>query len=302
MFIHFHSQPFQSRASEEKALELARILTQSQGRSTLFLVPFGEVQREVVTSTPIDLRVVLYRRFMLRLASAIAQRMRAKALVTGESLGQVASQTLTNVATIDDAALMTVLRPLIAFDKQEIIDEALRIGTYEVSVQADEDCCQLFVPRHPETHAKLEQVRAAEAALDIEPMVNDTLERTQVVQLGEQGGTRRTPWSDYDFEQTRGGKKGHRAKGSHRGRDSATWRAAPPPGPGEPPESPPGRPSEQPETPPMEHPEPQPNRLPMPEPQIAPVFIPPEQPSEPVPPEVPNQEGGCSHGDMQPRD
>lgn len=183
MFVHFHSQPYLNRASVEKATELAEVLTRHQGRSTLYLVPLGELQRDIVTSAPTALRVVLYRRFMLRIAGVLAERAGAKALVTGEALGQVASQTLTNLAVIDDAAPMIVLRPLIGCDKQEIVDEAKRLGTYEISIQPDQDCCQLFIPREPETHAKRKDVLAAEAALDIEGLCADTVSRTEEVAI-----------------------------------------------------------------------------------------------------------------------
>jgi len=187
LYIHFHSQPFLGKASEEKVIELVRHLTIHQARSTLFLVPLGELQREVVTSTPMKLRVILYRRFMMRLASRIGLEAGAKAIVTGEALGQVASQTLTNLTVINDAASLPVLRPLISFDKQEIIDQAQLLGCFEISIQPDQDCCQLFVPSHPETHAKLEEVVAAEAALDIEALCADTLRRTSVVAFDAQG-------------------------------------------------------------------------------------------------------------------
>ena len=184
VFVHFHSQPFLNRTSVEKATELAHLLARPQVKSTLFLVPLGELQREIVVSAPMALRVVLYRRFMVRIAGALAARVGARALVTGESLGQVASQTLTNLTVIDDAAPMTVLRPLVAFDKQEIIDEAKRLGTFEISIQPDQDCCQLFTPRDPETHARLADVQAAEAQLDVEALCADAIARTEQVELG----------------------------------------------------------------------------------------------------------------------
>ncbi len=181
--VHFHSQPFLSRASEEKARQLAAHLAKYQGRARLYLVPFGELQREIVTSCPMGLRVVLYRRFMMRIAALIAERERAQALVTGESLGQVASQTLTNMAVIEEAAPLPILRPLVGFDKQEIINEAEALGTYAISVIPDQDCCQLFVPKHPETHARLEAVKAAEAGLDIAQLVHDAVERAELVEV-----------------------------------------------------------------------------------------------------------------------
>jgi thiamine biosynthesis protein ThiI len=170
-FVHFHSHPFLSKASLEKATDLAERLVRHQGRATLFAVPFGELQRQVVLGAPVPLRVVLYRRLMMRIAAELGRKERAGALVTGESLGQVASQTLENLMVIDDAAPLLVFRPLIGMDKQEIIEQARRIGTYEISILPDQDCCQLFVPKHPATKTTLEQIRRAERALPIEEMV-----------------------------------------------------------------------------------------------------------------------------------
>jgi thiamine biosynthesis protein ThiI len=187
MLIHFHSHPFVSRASQEKALELAAHLARYQGMVDLFLAPFGELQRTVVTSAPAPLRVILYRRFMVRIAARLAAQHRARALVTGEALGQVASQTLANLVAVEAASPLPILRPLIGFDKQEIIDAAVRLGTYETSIRPDEDCCTLFVPRDPETHAKLPMVEAAESALDIEALCQEVLARTEAREL-------RAPW------------------------------------------------------------------------------------------------------------
>lgn len=172
-FVHFHSHPFLSKASLEKAVELAGQLVRHQGRATIYAVPFGELQRQVVLGAPMPLRVVLYRRLMMRIAAELAGRERAGGLVTGESLGQVASQTLENLMVIDDAAPLLVLRPLIGMDKQEIIEQARRIGTYEISILPDQDCCQLFVPKHPATKSTLEQIRRAERALPIDAMVKE---------------------------------------------------------------------------------------------------------------------------------
>ncbi|MEZ5320318.1 MAG: tRNA uracil 4-sulfurtransferase ThiI [Vicinamibacterales bacterium] len=170
-FVHFHSHPILSRTSQDKARELARILTASQLRSRLFLVPFGPVQQQVVVTVPPPLRVVVYRRLMIRIAERIAARAGARMLVTGEVIGQVASQTLDNMAVIDEAATLPVLRPLVGFDKEEITAEAQRLGTYDVSIVPDEDCCTLFTPRFPATRATLDEVRAAEAGLDVGALV-----------------------------------------------------------------------------------------------------------------------------------
>lgn len=182
-FVHFHSHPLVTSASREKAHDLAAHLTRYQARSTLAQVPFAEVQREIVARTLRPLRVVLYRRFMLRIASAIAIRNGSSALVTGESLGQVASQTLENMTVIEKAAALPLLRPLVGMDKNEIIIEARRLGTFETSILPDQDCCSLFVPTHPETHARLHEVLAVEAQFDLEAMVSATVARTEIVTL-----------------------------------------------------------------------------------------------------------------------
>ncbi len=171
IFVHFHSAPYQDKTSQEKVRELLKRLTRHQFNSRLFLVPFGEIQRQIVAAVSRPLRVVLYRRMMLRIAEAIARREKAKALVTGESLGQVASQTLENMAVIQQAATLPILRPLVGMDKQEIIDQARRIGTFDISSIPDQDCCQLFVPKHPATKAELADVEQAEAHYDVKEMV-----------------------------------------------------------------------------------------------------------------------------------
>lgn len=180
-FVHFHSHPLVSKASIEKACELAAQLTRYEARSSLALVPFAEVQREIVARTLRPLRVVLYRRFMLRIASALAATAPATALITGESLGQVASQTLENMTVIEKAATLPLLRPLVGMDKNEIIAEARRLGTFETSILPDQDCCSLFVPDHPETHARIEQVETAEAIFDIDTMVAEAVRKTETV-------------------------------------------------------------------------------------------------------------------------
>lgn len=178
-FVHFHSYPFLDRTSQDKAVRLVDILTRHQYASRLFLVPFGDVQQHIVGTAPPPYRVVLYRRCMLRIAAALARRTRAQALVTGESLGQVASQTLQNLRVIEAASPMPVLRPLIGMDKAEIIRQAQAIETYDTSILPDQDCCTLFVPRHPATRAAFEATEAAEAKLDIPALVDVALGNTQ---------------------------------------------------------------------------------------------------------------------------
>ena len=180
-FVHFHSHPLVSAASREKACELAAHLTRYESRASLMLVPFADVQREIVARTSRPLRVVLYRRFMLRIASVLGQRIGAQVLVTGESLGQVASQTLENMVVIEKAASLPIFRPLAGMDKNEIVVEARRLGTFETSIMPDQDCCSLFVPSHPETHARLEAVIETEAQLEVEALVAAAVRRTEVV-------------------------------------------------------------------------------------------------------------------------
>jgi thiamine biosynthesis protein ThiI len=180
VFVHFHSYPILSRASQDKARELARILTRFQFDSRLLLVPFGELQQKVLLSVPPPLRVVVYRRLMLRIAEQLARANRAQALVTGEVVGQVASQTLENMATIGSVVSMPVLRPLVGMDKEEIMDAAGRLGTYPVSIIPDQDCCTLFTPRHPATKAKRADIERAESGLAIEDMVTGAVESAVV--------------------------------------------------------------------------------------------------------------------------
>jgi thiamine biosynthesis protein ThiI len=169
--IHFHSYPFLEATSQEKVRDIARLLARYQLRVRLVQVPFGELQRQVVVAAPAALRVVIYRRLMMRIAEAIGRRSGALAVVTGEVVGQVASQTLENIAVISSVCTMPVLRPLIGMDKEEITAEAERIGTYRISIVPDQDCCQLFSPRHPATRATADELAAAEAALPVADMV-----------------------------------------------------------------------------------------------------------------------------------
>jgi thiamine biosynthesis protein ThiI len=195
-FVHFHSTPFLDRTSQEKARDLVRHLVRWELQAELHLVPFGEVQRQIVAAVRRPLRVVLYRRMMLRIASAIARARGAEALVTGDSLGQVASQTLTNLAVVGAAAEVPLFRPLIGMDKEEISDTAVRIGTYETSIIPDQDCCSLFVPPHPATRARVDEVERAEQALDVAGLVALAV-----------NGTERSVWSTSDPGDERTGRE-----------------------------------------------------------------------------------------------
>jgi thiamine biosynthesis protein ThiI len=170
-FVHFHSYPILSRASQEKVREIAALLTKYQQHARLAMVAFGELQQQVVLAVPPEFRVVIYRRLMLRIAEQLARKWHAKALVTGEVVGQVASQTLENLTTIAEACSLQILRPLVGMDKDEIADQAAALGTLPISNIPDQDCCTLFTPRNPATRARLDEVLRAEAALPIAEMV-----------------------------------------------------------------------------------------------------------------------------------
>ena len=180
--VHFHSFPLVEGRSREKARELAAALNAYQLDTRLYLAPFADVQRAIILSTPGPLRVVAYRRFMLRIAEAIARREGAQALVTGESLGQVGSQTLANIAAVGDAATLPVLRPLAGMDKAEIIEQSQAIGTYDTSILPDEDCCSLFVPRSPSTAVSVEEARAVERNLDVDALVAQAVEAAELAE------------------------------------------------------------------------------------------------------------------------
>ena len=180
LLVHFHSYPFLSRASQEKVRELSELLTRYQQRSRLFQVAFGEIQRQVVLSVPSPLRVVIYRRLMMRIADRIARDNGAGALITGEVIGQVASQTLENMSVIGSVTTLPILRPLVGMDKEEIVAHAIRIGSYEISIVPDQDCCQLFTPKHPATRATMADVEAAEKALPIAEFVAQAVAGAEV--------------------------------------------------------------------------------------------------------------------------
>lgn len=175
VYAHFHSAPFTSAASQHKVRDLVAHLAVYQGAVGLYQIPFGEIQQTLVREAPAEPRIVLYRRIMLRVAEAIAERERALALVTGDSLGQVSSQTLANLDTIGRPANLLLLRPLIGLDKVEIIDLAEKIGTYEISIEPDEDCCSYLMPRRPATWTRPEGIDAIERGLDVKGMVAEAL-------------------------------------------------------------------------------------------------------------------------------
>ena len=181
--VHFVSPPYTSQQAQDKVLELAHLLTGYCGRLVVHIVPFTKIQEEIRKNCPEEYFTLIMRRFMMRLAQAVARKIGAKALVTGESLGQVASQTMLALGTTDDVCEMPVLRPLIGMDKVEIIRIARQIGTFDTSILPYEDCCTVFTPRHPCTRPKLEDVRAAEAALDVDALVNEAFAQSSWVRV-----------------------------------------------------------------------------------------------------------------------
>ncbi len=180
VFVHFSGRPLVSRASEEKVQELVQLLTTYQYESRLHIIPFGEIQREIVANAPAPFRVVLYRRIMVRIAQELARRERCWALVTGDSLGQVASQTPENLSVIEDAAELPVLRPLIGMDKIEITEQAQQIGSLATSIEPDQDCCKLFVPLHPSTKTRLDDILRVERSLEISAFVKQGVEKAEL--------------------------------------------------------------------------------------------------------------------------
>ena len=181
--VHFVSPPYTSQQAQDKVLELARLLTAWTGRLLVHIVPFTEIQEEIRRKCPEEFFTLIMRRFMMRIAEAVAKKANAGALVTGESLGQVASQTMLALGVTEDVTSLPVLRPLIGMDKVEIIRMSREIGVFETSILPYEDCCTVFTPRHPATRPRLEDVRAAESALDVDALVQKALADEQWVRV-----------------------------------------------------------------------------------------------------------------------
>jgi tRNA uracil 4-sulfurtransferase len=180
LFVHFSGRPLVSRASEEKVRELVQTLTAHQYTSKLYVIPFGEIQRDIVANAPAPFRVVLYRRVMIRIAQELARREQCWGLVTGDSLGQVASQTPENLTVIEEAAELPLLRPLIGMDKVEITDQAQHIGTFAISIEPDQDCCSLFTPPHPSTKTRLDDIQKVERMFDVSTLVKQGLDKAEL--------------------------------------------------------------------------------------------------------------------------
>jgi thiamine biosynthesis protein ThiI len=182
--VHFEAAPYTTPQAREKVEALAGMLAAYEPELTMHVVPFGGLQARLRDGAPGRLLVVLYRRFMMRIANRIAQAAGHQALVTGESLGQVASQTIENLSVIEAASALPILRPLLTYDKMEAVALARRIGTYKTSVLPHDDCCSLFVPPHPETAARLDRVLAVEADFDVEAMVDEAVAATEAIRIG----------------------------------------------------------------------------------------------------------------------
>lgn len=179
--VYFHSFPFTSDRAKEKVLDLAAVLARYSGSMDVHVVHFTDLQKAIYEHCPAKLAVTIMRRMMLRIAEQIARQEGSLALFTGESVGQVASQTLYSIAVTNAAATMPVLRPLISMDKREIVDIARQIGTYDISIRPYEDCCTIFVPRHPETKPRVEAALRAESSFDYESFIEDALNRTETL-------------------------------------------------------------------------------------------------------------------------
>jgi len=195
-FVHFHSVPRTDPASLEKVEDLVRILIRYQGPTRLAMAPLLPIQEEIAARCPADLRVVLYRRFMIRLAEAIGRRLKSDALVTGESLGQVASQTIQNLRAVESVATLPVLRPLIGLDKPEIITLARRLGSYETSILPHFDCCSFLLPDKPATRSTAAELDQAEAELDVKELVARALDSTEIKRVEEP-----VPWDEIPLPQ-----------------------------------------------------------------------------------------------------
>ncbi|MBQ8159367.1 MAG: tRNA 4-thiouridine(8) synthase ThiI [Clostridia bacterium] len=179
--VHFHSYPYTSDFAKEKVLDLARLLARYTGQIRVYVVPFTEIQMQIHEKCPQDYTTLIMRRFMMRLSEKVAEREGAQALITGESVGQVASQTMEALGTTDAVVTRPVFRPVIGFDKQEIIEVAERIGTFKTSSLPYEDCCTVFTPRHPVTHPKVDKIAKAEEVLDAETLIQAAMDGIETV-------------------------------------------------------------------------------------------------------------------------
>ena len=183
--VHFYSYPYTSERARDKVIELTKLVAGFAGNIDLYLVPFTDIQLMIYDKCPSSETTVLMRRLMMKIAERIAISCGAQALITGESIGQVASQTMDSLVCTDDAVSIPVFRPLIGFDKEEIIDRAQQIGTFETSILPYEDCCTVFVPIHPVTRPKVEQLRNSESLVDFEPMIENAIQQTELMKISQ---------------------------------------------------------------------------------------------------------------------
>lgn len=181
--VHFHSFPYTSMQAKQKVLDLAKIVKKYTLHMTVDVVSFTEIQTAIHEKCPEEYMITIMRRFMMRIAEKLAQKHGAGAVITGESLGQVASQTLESITSTNSVATLPVFRPLIGFDKDEIIEIAQKIGTFETSILPYEDCCTIFLPKKPVTKPRLSAVLKVESALDVETLVNNALQNIEVVEI-----------------------------------------------------------------------------------------------------------------------
>jgi tRNA uracil 4-sulfurtransferase len=193
-YITFESYPFTSKQSVEKVKELVEILSGYQTNTALYIVPFAEIQKEIKAKCSEKNRTILYRRMMVRIANKLAEnilindknkseKISAEAIVTGEAIGQVASQTLTNISCVEESSRLPIIRPLICFDKQEIINLAQKIGTYDISIKPHQDCCTVFQPENPATHARMSDILEDEGKLDVDNLIKSAIDKWEIVKF-----------------------------------------------------------------------------------------------------------------------
>nr|WP_077391007.1 tRNA uracil 4-sulfurtransferase ThiI [Mobilibacterium timonense] len=181
--IHFHSYPYTSKRAQRKVEDLCRVLAGYMGTITMHVINLLPIQEEIVKNCPEDETTILVRRFMMRIAEEVAKKTKNMMLITGEDLGQVASQTVEALVVTDSVVDMPVMRPLIAMDKVDIMDKAKEIGTYDLSIQPYEDCCTVFLPKHPVTKPKLDRIQKSESALDVEGLVKAAVDSDEIVEI-----------------------------------------------------------------------------------------------------------------------
>lgn len=184
IFVHFHNQTIQKKYVENKVVKIAQILAKLSKKETkLYLIPFKELQHEIIKTVPADVRMIVYRRIMFRIADEILKKEGAKALVTGDNIGQVASQTLDNLNVIHDAAKHPVLTPLLGMDKIDIIKRAQEIGTFEASILPYSDCCSFLIAKHPQTKSKLREIKEIEQKANLEGPIKEAIEKAKIIPL-----------------------------------------------------------------------------------------------------------------------